>query len=155
MIRWALPPQVKPNIITMNTLLQVASSCAARYTASYEECQRVFELLPRYRIAPDRITYNTLLNALAYCADSPEVPMPCEEALEQLRRMEAAGVAPDVVTFSSMLRVCVKATEAGRARIDDADHVLQLMRCRKVCVCARVHACACVRVCVDQIKCAI
>ena len=146
-MRWALPRQVKPNIVTINTLLQVASSCAARYTASYEECQRVCQLLPRYGIAPDRITYNTLLNALAYCADSPEVPMPCEEALEQLRWMEAAGVAPDVVTFSSMLRVCVKATEAGRARIDDADHVLQLMRRRKVCVFVCVCVCVCARAC--------
>jgi len=110
----------------------VATSAAARYTATYRECEDVLALFSRHRIQPDLITYNTLLNALSYCADSPEVRMPMEEAMKVVRQMEAAGVAADVVTFSTVLRVCAKATEAGRASMRDADAVLQLMRRRKL-----------------------
>ncbi len=92
----------------------------------------MFALFPQHGIQPDQISYNTLLNALSHCADDPEVHMPMEEAMELVRRMEAAGIAADVVTFSTVLRVCVKATEAGRARMRDADAVLQVMRRRKL-----------------------
>jgi len=48
--------------------------------------------------------------------------------------MSQEGVEADVVTFSCILNVCAKATEAGRATIHDADVIMGLMRLRKLLV---------------------
>ncbi len=52
------------------------------------------------------------------------------DAYELLRDMEARGVRPDMVSFTSLMDVVAKAAARGAATIHDADRVLQVRRGR-------------------------
>jgi hypothetical protein len=119
---------IAPSIITFNALAQVAASAAGRRKASFGDSLAILPMMREHKVAADLITFNTLLNALSACASDWRIRDPVGEARAILGRMDAAGVEPDVVTFSSVLKVCANACEAGRATVRDADDVMQLMR---------------------------
>jgi pentatricopeptide repeat protein len=114
-----------------------------------DEAMLLLERMEALGLAPNVVTFSTLITACANATPSARV----DEAMLLLERMEAAGLAPNVVTFSTLITACANAQPS--ARVDEAMLLLERMEALglaldehtlsailKCCARARPRACA-------------
>jgi len=93
---------------TWNTLVNTYAKCANFSLAE----QLVSVEMPAAGVVPDRITWNTVMHAVANEAARGRLSG-MQYGLQVLETMKTSGVQPDVRTYNSLLRACT-ATAWGR-----------------------------------------
>ena len=89
-----------PTVVTFSTLI---AHCAAQSPAKVQKALFWFGELRKRAIAPDEITFNTLLNVYAKAGQ-------CEDAQRLFERMASWHVTPTVVTYNSLMDAYARAT---------------------------------------------
>ena len=96
-----------PSVVQANKVLKMcADDCG-----NGELAARVMGLLRQTGVAPDRITYNTLLDVCAKSAARRGVDA-FVEGLELMDTMVGDGIAPDLVSYNSLLNTAAKGAAA-------------------------------------------
>ena len=98
--------QIMPNVVTYNSILKgvVRRMRAGKRVPEDDlltQARRVFDRMRDDGVAPDLVTYNTLIDA---CIDAQEPA----EAWNVLREISQSGLKPDVVTYTTLLKYFVQ-----------------------------------------------
>ncbi|KAI5054622.1 hypothetical protein GOP47_0030341 [Adiantum capillus-veneris] len=109
---WAKSKSSFPiNRFVYNVMLKIL-----RKAEQWETGNALLEEMIKNDIAPDNITYSTIISFALRCNKT-------EEALSWFSRMQDAGCAPDSVTYSAVIDILVKAD-----RMQEADDVCAKMQ---------------------------
>lgn len=98
----AASPTVQPDAILLNTLISAAPSIARALA--------VYRAFKRYRLAPDRWTFNALVAAAAR-----DVSAHLSVAFAVRNTMRAAGFPPDAFTYSALVDACAQRGDVAAA----------------------------------------
>eukprot|EP00445_Apocalathium_hangoei_P070161 CAMPEP_0204140356 /NCGR_PEP_ID=MMETSP0361-20130328/18934_1 /ASSEMBLY_ACC=CAM_ASM_000343 /TAXON_ID=268821 /ORGANISM="Scrippsiella Hangoei, Strain SHTV-5" /LENGTH=1137 /DNA_ID=CAMNT_0051094165 /DNA_START=187 /DNA_END=3597 /DNA_ORIENTATION=- len=99
------------NVNTFNSLLKGFAQLGKQPNLHGDEvgkAEMLFESMPKFQIAPDLITFNTMINA-----HTPPGNVPRAEAL--LKSAVEAGLTPDQITYNSVINACAKSGQGDRA----------------------------------------
>lgn len=86
--------QFKPTVVTYNILMRACGS-APYYAKS------LMEEMKMHRIWPDHISWSILINAYGNVGD-------LQGALQSFKKMCEVGIRPDVITYATVIKVCVE-----------------------------------------------
>jgi pentatricopeptide repeat protein len=102
--RALLRTKFQPTVFTFTQLLNAFVRCG-----ELPRARQILEEMARARVAPNEVTYTALVKGL--CQEGM-----ISDALELLDRMaRAAGCRPNLRTFNTVLRGCVRANDAPSA----------------------------------------
>ncbi|KAF1996357.1 hypothetical protein P154DRAFT_498702 [Amniculicola lignicola CBS 123094] len=116
-------PHVKPSVEVINAAISAMASITHGtfpYVKKAEAINKVLNWGGHFKLRPDAITYNTLLN-LYLSGGQPKT------ALKLLAQMESEGIEPDIATFALLIRAGFERLE-GLTHDQQADKIMSHFR---------------------------